>query len=144
MSTPAAEPTVIERIFIAVIEGDPEKVLELVHPQVEWLPTVWSREEEVYRGHDGVRRWLDQFGPGLEHLDIRVERVRTREDGGAVLGTVFDSRDEGMFAVRVAWSFELEDGLMRRGRAHEAWEEAEREAGLSGSLEGSHREQHGD
>ena len=132
MSPPSApEPTVVERLFIAVIKGEPEKVPELVHPQAEWSPTVWSGQEEVYRGHDGVRRWLDQFGPGLEHLDLRVEKVRVEGDRGAVLGTVFDTRDEAMFAVRVAWSFELEDGLLRRGRAHEKWEEAEQMAGLA-------------
>ncbi|HMI82152.1 MAG TPA: nuclear transport factor 2 family protein [Solirubrobacterales bacterium] len=120
----------IERLFIAVIRGEPEAVVELVHPQVEWSPTVWSGQE-VYRGHEGVRRWLAQFGEGLEHLDVRVEKVRQEGERGAVLGTVFDSRDEGMFAVRIAWSFELEDGLLRRGRAHQTWEEAVREAGVS-------------
>lgn len=130
MSSPPPEPTVIERIFIAMIGGEPEKVLELLHPQAEWFPTVWSGEE-VYRGREGVRRWLEQFGPALEHLDLRIEKVREQEGRGAVMGTVFDTRDGGMFAVRVAWSFELEDGLMRRGRAHQTWEEAERAAGLA-------------
>jgi ketosteroid isomerase-like protein len=125
-----AEPTIIERLFIAVLQREPEAVLALVHPRAEWTPSSWSGQE-TFKGHKGVRRWLAQFGDGLEHLDIRVEKVRTEGDRGVVLGTVFDTRDEGMFAVRVAWSFELKDGLLRRGRAHETWEEAEREAGLS-------------
>ena len=129
MSAPESAPTVIERIFVAVIEGKPENVVELIPPDGDWSPTRWSGQQ-VYRGPDGVREWLTQFGEGLEHLDLRVEKVRTEGDHGAVLGTVFDSRDEGMFAVRVAWSFELEDGLMWRGRAHDTWEEALREAGL--------------
>jgi hypothetical protein len=130
LSSPSpGEPTVIERLFIAMLGGEPEKVRELLHPQAEWSPTVWSGDE-VYRGREGVRRWLDQFGPTLQHLDIRIEQLRLDEDRGAVLGTVFDSRDGGMFAVRVAWSFELEEGLLRRGRAHETWEEAVRAAGL--------------
>lgn len=129
-SSSEAGPTVIERLFIAVLGREPEKVLELLHPQAEWSPTVWSGGE-TYRGRDGVQRWLDQFGPGLEHLDLRVEEVRTEGDRGVVLGTVFDSRDEGMFAVRAAWSFELEDGLLRKGCAHESWDEAVRTAGLS-------------
>jgi SnoaL-like domain len=128
--TAPPEPTIIERLFIAVLQREPEAVLALVHPQAQWSPTAWSGGE-TFKGHKGVRRWLAQFGEGLEHLDLRVEKVRTENDRGVVLGTVFDSRDEGMFAVRVAWSFELEDGLLRRGRAHETWEEAEREAGLS-------------
>jgi hypothetical protein len=121
---------VIERLLIAMLGGKTEEVLELLHPQAEWSPTVWSGEEEVYRGREGVKRWLDQFGPGLEHLDLRIEQVRVEEERGAVLGTVFDSRDEGMFAARIAWSFELEDGLLRRGCAHETWDEAVRAAGL--------------
>lgn len=131
MSSPEAEPTVIELLLIAVLQGEPEKVPELLHPQAEWSPTVWSGQEEIYRGREGVQRWLDQFGPGLEHLDIRIEKVRSEDDRGAVLGTVFDSREEGMFAVRVAWSFELKEGLLRRGCAHETWDEAVRAAGLN-------------
>jgi ketosteroid isomerase-like protein len=122
-------PGAIERLFIALIEGEPERVVELMHPQVEWSPTMWSGQE-VYRGREGVRRWLSQFGEGLEHLDVRVEEIKAEGDRGAILGTVFDSRDQGMFAVRVAWSFELDEELIRRARAHESWGEALREAGL--------------
>jgi hypothetical protein len=122
-STPSLEPSPIERLFVALIGGEPDEISPLLHPQVEWSPTVWSGGE-VYRGPEGVRRWLDQFGPGLQHFDVNVEKVQIDGDKGAVQGTVFDSRDGGMFAVRIAWSFELEDGLLRRGRAHETWDEA--------------------
>ena len=128
-SAPEAEPTLVERLFVAMIRGEPEEVIAMLHPQVEWSPTMWSGQG-VYRGADGVRRWLSQFGEGLEHLDVRVEKVKTGEERGAVLGTVFDSRDQQMFAARVAWSFEFEGGLLRRGRAHETWEEALRAAGM--------------
>ncbi len=131
MNAPAGgEPPLIERLFIAMVLGEAEEVMPLLHPQVEWSPTVWSGEG-VYRGAEGVRRWLDQFGEGLEHLDIRVEKVKIEGDRGAVLGTVFDSRGGTMFAARVAWSFELEAGLLRRGRAHDNWDEALRAAGFS-------------
>jgi ketosteroid isomerase-like protein len=129
-SSAPAEPPLVERLFIALISGEPEEVIPLLHPRVEWSPTLWSGEG-VYRGPEGVRRWLSQFGEGMEHLDVRVEKVKTEGDRAAVLGTVFDSRDQQMFAVRVAWSFELEDGLLRRGRAHDNWDEALRDAGFS-------------
>jgi ketosteroid isomerase-like protein len=131
LSSPSpADPSVVERLFIALIRCEPEAALELVHPQAEWFPTVWSGEE-VYRGREGAKRWLDQFGPGLESLDIRIEKVQAQEDRAVVMGTVFDTRDDGMFAVRIAWSFELEDGLVRRGRAYERWDEAVQAAGLA-------------
>ncbi|HEV2857668.1 MAG TPA: nuclear transport factor 2 family protein [Solirubrobacterales bacterium] len=135
--SPAAPsgPTVIERIFIAIINCEPAGVLELIHPQAEWTPTVWSGQH-TYKGREGVGEWLGQFGSRLEHLEVRIEKTKVDGDRGAVQGTVFDSRDGGMFAVRVAWSFELEEGLMRRGQAHDTWEEALRVAGLA---EGANR-----
>jgi hypothetical protein len=123
------EPTIIERLFKAVVGGGPSEVLELLHPQVEWSPTAWSGEE-MYRGHEGVQRWLSQFGEDLEYLDIRVQRVEARENRRAVLGIVFDTRGDQTFAVQVPWSFELDEGLLRRGRAHGTWEEAVEALGL--------------
>jgi ketosteroid isomerase-like protein len=117
------QPTIIERLFDAVVEGDPDKVLALLHSKIEWTPTAWSGES-MYRGHEGIHLWLSQFGEDLRHLDIRVQAVKAREDRGAVLGIVFDTRGNQKFSVKVAWSYEMEGGLLRRGRAHDTWEEA--------------------
>lgn len=127
------QPTVIERLFDAVVEGDPDKVLALLHSRVEWTPTAWSGEA-MYRGHEGVHLWLSQFGDSLQHLDIRVQKAVAGEDRGAVLGIVFDTRGKQKFAVKVAWSYEMEGGLLRRGRAHDTWEEALEAAGLTEPL----------
>jgi len=121
---------VIERLLGAVQQGEPERVLKLLHPSVEWTPTVWSGEP-MYRGHEGVHLWLSQFGEALEHLNIHVEKSERRGDRGAVLGIVFDTRGNQKFSVKVAWSYEMEGGLLRRGRAHGSWEEALRAAGLA-------------
>ena len=127
---PAQEqPTVIERLFEAVVEGNPDKVLALLHSKVEWTPTVWSGEA-MYRGHEGVHLWLSQFGEHLQYLDVRVQKAVSRDGRGAVLGIVFDTRGEQKFAVKVAWSYEMEGELLRRGRAHDTWEEALEAAGL--------------
>ena len=125
----------IEQVFIALIGREPETVLDLVHPQAEWTPTLWSGEQ-TYKGRQGIAEWLAQFGDRLQYLDHNIERIRAEGDRAAVQGTVFDGRDRGMFAVRVAWSFELEDGMMRRGRSHENWEEALRAVGLAEGAEG--------
>jgi ketosteroid isomerase-like protein len=124
-----AQITVIERLFEAVQQSDLDRVLKLLHPRAEWTPTVWSGEP-MYRGQEGVHLWLSQFGEEIEYLDVRVKRTETRENRGAVQGIVFDTRGSQTFAVEVCWSFELEDGLLRRGRAHDNWEEALRAAGI--------------
>lgn len=123
----------VERLFAAVSSGDADRVLELLHSRAEWTPTVWSGEP-MYRGHEGIHLWLSQFGDELEHIDIRVQRVVAQDDHAAALGIVFDTRGERTFAVEVPWSFELEEGLFRRGRAHGTWEEALRAAGLAASF----------
>jgi ketosteroid isomerase-like protein len=122
-------PTVIERLFDAVLRGEQDEVLALLHPKIEWTPTMWSGGS-MYRGHEGVHLWLSQFGESLQYLDIRVQRAESDGDCGAVLGIVFDTRADQKFAVKVAWSYETEGGLLRRGRAHDTWEEAAAEAGL--------------
>ncbi len=123
-------PTIIERLFDAIVEGDPDNVLRLLHSKVEWTPTVWSGDP-MYRGHEGVHLWLSQFGEQLQHLDIRVQKTEIAEGRGAVLGIVFDTRGQQKFAVKVAWSYEMEGDLLRRGRAHDTWEEALHAAGLA-------------
>lgn len=122
-------PSAFERVFLAVERGEPEGVLKLLHSKVEWMPTLWSGGS-TYRGHEGVHLWLSQFGENLEYLDIRVTRIEDRGDRGAAQGVVFDTRGNQKFAVEVAWSFELEEGLLRRARAHDTWEEALEAAGL--------------
>jgi ketosteroid isomerase-like protein len=121
---------VIERLFQALHQGDAERVLALLHPKVEWTPTVWSGEA-MYRGEEGVHLWLSQFGEDLRYLDVRVQKAEARGDRGAVLGIVFDTRGDKTFAVEVAWSYQMEGDLLRRGRAHDSWEEALDAAGLA-------------
>lgn len=123
----------VDRLFAAVSSGDADKVLELLHSKAEWTPTVWSGEA-MYRGHEGIHLWLSRFGDELEHLDIRVRKVVAHGDRAAALGIVFDTRGERTFVVEVPWSFEMEEGLFRRGRAHGTWEEALQAAELTESL----------
>jgi ketosteroid isomerase-like protein len=123
----------VERLFAAVSSDDADRVLELLHSKVEWTPTVWSGEP-MYRGHEGVHLWLSQFGGELEHIDIRVQKVVAHGDRAAALGIVFDTRGERTFVVEVHWSFEMEERLFRRGRAHGTWEEALEAAGFAEPL----------
>jgi ketosteroid isomerase-like protein len=124
-----ANRTVVEQVFDAVQQNDPDRLLKVLHPKIEWTPTVWSGEP-MYRGEEGVHLWLSQFGEGLEYLDIQVRETEIRDGRGAVRGIVFDTRGAQTFAVEVCWSFELEDGLLRRGRAHSSWDDARNAAGL--------------
>jgi ketosteroid isomerase-like protein len=119
---------VVEALFGSIGRGDPEAALELVHPEVTWIPTVWSGSG-AKRGREGVRSWLAQFGPRLEALSIDLAEVEQTSGWVVALGTVRDDRNEAPFTTRVGWTFAVEDGLIIEGRAHESWEEARRIAG---------------
>jgi hypothetical protein len=85
----------------------------------------------MYRGQEGVHLWLAQFGEELQYLDVQIRDRVTAGERGAVRGIVFDTRGSRTFAVEVSWSFELEEGLLRRGCAHGSWEDALRASGLT-------------
>lgn len=36
-----------------------EKYLELLDPEIEWIPIMSLTDGRTYRGHDGVRRWME-------------------------------------------------------------------------------------
>ena len=127
---------VVARLFESITRGDADGALACVHPDVVWSPTVWSGAATL-RGHDGVRSWLAQFGPGLEHLKIDLAELATRGGWIAALGTVHDTRDGGSFSTRVGWTFAVRDGLVVEGRAHQSWEEAREAAGDRGGAAGT-------
>jgi ketosteroid isomerase-like protein len=109
----------VRSLFAAIANGDPEKVLETTHPEVEWTPTVWSGA--AVRGHNGVREWMLRFGAGLSRLDTVLEVLERHGDRVLALGTVVDSRGDQTFAVRVGWIFSFRDGQIIRGRAYPDW-----------------------
>jgi ketosteroid isomerase-like protein len=57
--------------FDALAEGGVEAMLEFVHPdfQMETLPGI-AAEPQVYRGHDGVRRWFDSFSEVMDEVAV--------------------------------------------------------------------------
>jgi ketosteroid isomerase-like protein len=105
-----------------------------VRPDCEWLPFRAQLEGIVYRGHEGIRRFvrdMDEdwaaFRIGPLELHDRGERiavigrVRARGRGGSV-----DSDSLASFA------FELRSGRIMRLTSHSNPEEALEAAGLPG------------
>ena len=74
---------VLQQIYAAWEAGGIDAVFDFIHPDIEVVvgPEV-SIEPDVYRGHEGVRRWFDAF-EGMEDVDMRPEGFI--EDGERVL-----------------------------------------------------------
>ena len=64
------------RFVDAFNRRDAEALVAVAHPELEFLPTVLVGEQSVYRGHDGLRRWVAELiGSGAVH-QVRVRSVR--------------------------------------------------------------------
>jgi ketosteroid isomerase-like protein len=59
------------RAFEALAEGGVDALLEFVHPdfEMETLPGI-AAEPQVYRGHEGVRRWFDSFYEVMDEVEV--------------------------------------------------------------------------
>jgi ketosteroid isomerase-like protein len=86
-------------------------LLELVSEDVELRSAIiGGAEANVYRGHDGVRRWAREGEEAFEELALVAEDVRTVGDAvvalgfihvrGGASGVAFDSPSGWVFGVR--------------------------------------------
>jgi ketosteroid isomerase-like protein len=59
------------RGFDALATGGVDAMLEFVHPEfeMETLPQI-AAEPQLYRGHEGVRRWFDSFYEVMDEIAI--------------------------------------------------------------------------
>ena len=75
---------IVQRMYAALSEGGIDAALEFIDPEFEAvIPPELSPEPDVYRGHEGVRRWF----AGFEGMDLRLEPEGFIEDGERVLVT---------------------------------------------------------
>jgi ketosteroid isomerase-like protein len=66
--------------YAAANRGDIEWFLTTVHPDVEFTSLIAEAEGEIFRGHDGVRRWWKEVVLPLGGLHGEPEEVRDLGD----------------------------------------------------------------
>jgi hypothetical protein len=59
---------------------DADALVALVHPRLEFFPTVLVGQRAVYHGHDGLRRWMADVVAGGGAHQARVRAVRVLDD----------------------------------------------------------------
>jgi ketosteroid isomerase-like protein len=110
---------------------DVEAALAICDPEVEWH-TLWPGLESVYRGHEGIRRWLASFEEAIS--DARRDVHEAIEVGESVfLHVRLSGRGRGSGApvemtVFEAWTFR--DGKLVCRQPFYERAEAEAAAGL--------------
>jgi len=68
---------VVRRLNSAFNSGDIDAVLALVDPSFEaQVPAEFSPEPDIYRGHDGIRRYFDSFNDAMSEICFHQDGFR--------------------------------------------------------------------
>ncbi len=73
----------VRRAHNAMTRGDKDAFVREMDPEVEGVSRVMAAEGVTYRGHDGMRRFIDDLRSVFPNF--RSEVVRAVEYGGAVV-----------------------------------------------------------
>ena len=105
-------------------------LLERIDPDVEWVPLRAVLEGDVYRGHDGIRRFVADCDDDLEGMHVRMEDAIQVGDFVVVNGAI-EGRGRGSgneLDLTLAWLMHVTDGRVDYLRAYTDRAEAMREA----------------
>lgn len=68
--------------FEALRRGGVESLIELVHPEFEMTtPAALAAEPDTYRGREGMRRYWESFGDGMEDVRFTADDFEDLGDG---------------------------------------------------------------
>jgi ketosteroid isomerase-like protein len=77
---------IVRRAFEAFNRRDMTGFLELLDPDVEWVPILAVLEGRVYRGHKEVQRWIEDLDPDWEFFEVYYEELRDLGDRVLIFG----------------------------------------------------------
>jgi ketosteroid isomerase-like protein len=123
----------VRDIIDALNRGDVDAMLARMHPDFEWRPLEASPVARVYRGHEQVRRYVEDWLGTFDGLRIELEeaaeasgRVLAVVSGharGRVSGLPIDSRFCQVWTVRGGQALAMEEHATRED-ARAAFERA--------------------
>jgi ketosteroid isomerase-like protein len=126
----------IRRLMAAYNRRDIDAFLQAYDPAVEARPltlAMFGQEATVYRGHEGIRQFIQDVDEAL--TDVHVEVVEVRDLGERVVATGrIQARGRASRAeieTPVSWLVEFRDGRVLRIRDYLDRDEALKAAGAS-------------
>jgi ketosteroid isomerase-like protein len=110
---------------------DVEACLQMFATDAEWWP-LRSSTEGPYRGHEGIRAWLDDTAETFDHFQVDLEGVREGEDVVVPFGRLcVTGRESGATVdVPIAWVFRFVEDKVVWAKSYSERDEALAEAGL--------------
>jgi ketosteroid isomerase-like protein len=119
----------VRQLWSAFEQGGIEAVLELADPDVEWEP--YGGGGEVYRGHDGLRAYMQQRADRNETTEGRLYSAFAKGDCVVARGEIRITGEHGTITMQPGWLYEFRDGKLVRFRGFPNQEAALRAAGLA-------------
>ena len=107
---------VARRGFEAFNERDVETLVGVSHPDCEWLPFRAQLDGEVYRGHEGVRRFVSDMAEDWSEFRIELEELTDVGEQVLLIGSVrAESRGSGLTVNnRVGFVLRFRDAMIDR------------------------------
>jgi len=112
--------------------GDLDAALALVHPEAEFRTSgLFPGVEAVYQGHDGYKRWWNDFRGMWEEIELVPERLLDHGDRVLVFGRFKARGREGITVKReLGVIFMIRDGLATRIETYPSGDQALKAVGL--------------
>jgi ketosteroid isomerase-like protein len=102
----------VRRLFDAFNRRDIAAFLGALDPGVEWIPIMAALEGRVYRGHEGVRRWVEDLARDWGFFEPWFDEFRDLGNRVLVFGRWrARGRASGIELDEPAtWLYEIKDG----------------------------------
>ena len=116
-------------------DRDVDSLDEWITEDFEFVPYLATLiETSTYRGHDGLRKYLEDADAAWKSFHVSVEEVRDLGDRVLAFGEIRGRGRRSGLEVRVplAWLVEFQQGKLRRNRAFPDRSEALEAAGIKG------------
>jgi ketosteroid isomerase-like protein len=123
----------VRKAFEAFTQRDVEAVLEIIHPDVEFLAPTASiaGRGRPYRGHDGMRQYFEDVGRIWEELEVIPHEFREVGDQVVALGRVYGRGLDGLLVDSpTGWVWRVENDKIVEGRVFTNRQEALDAVGL--------------
>ena len=77
---------VAERLAPAFNRRDLNAFLDLLAPDVEWVPLLGVLEGRAYRGHEEIRQWIEALATDWEIFEVYYDELQDLGDQVLALG----------------------------------------------------------
>ena len=111
----------IRKGISALNRGDVDGIAAMLDPDVELIPLRAVLDGTVYRGHDGMRRWLEDMSEDWTQFELGLEEVRELGSGRVLVQATMRLQGKSGVALdsAAAWLCDMRDGRVKRIRFYQ-------------------------